>query len=254
MNIVVCVKFVRRELVEADSGDGKEYVMNPYDLYALEMAVRCKAVWGCHITCISMGGDSIKSPLSKCLAFGADDVVWLKDPAFAGSDTVATSNILYHAVRDRLDCDCILCGELAVDGETGQVPAGLAEHLNMRFVPGVKDIIDINENIITIKTVNKNMETVISVGLPAVLSFRDFLIKPSVRPSLLEIKKARNKAVTVHTREDLGLSPAECGLNGSKTKVLATEFAMHKKESIQLTGDSMRAANIIHDMIVENMR
>ena len=251
MNIVVCVKFVREELVGGKSGNSGEYSMNPYDLFALEAAIRCKAVWGGHITCISMGAEVIQKSLSKCLALGADDVVWLKDTAFSGSDTVATSNVLYHAIKEHLKYNLLMCGGMSVDGETGQVPAGLADHLNIRYIPGVKEIINIDDSTLTIKTVRGNFETIMAVGLPAVISFSDFTINSTICPSLLDIKRARKKENKIYTLKELQLSCQQCGLKGSKTKVLATEAIMHKKKGIHLKGESMKGAEIIHNIIIK---
>lgn len=141
MNILVCVKQVpdtteikidpvTNTLIRA----GVPSIVNPFDAYALEMAVRLKEKMGGKVTVVSMGPAQAKEALKSCLAVGADQAFLVTDRAFGGSDTLATSYILSCAVKKMeadqgAPFDFIFCGKQAIDGDTGQVGPSLAQHL-----------------------------------------------------------------------------------------------------------------------------
>jgi len=249
MNIIACIKSVRTELINFETLIGDNYSINPYDLFAFQSALDLKAQIDCNVTCLSMGSVGIKDSLIKCYAIGADNVVWLNDPAFAGSDTVATTFILANAINQKLDYDLIVCGEMAIDGETGQVPAGLAERLHIRYIAGVKNILEVVNNSVILQTSCEKYDNIIKVKLPAVLSFSDFTTYYK-NFSLLTLKKAQRKNIKICTSKDLDIDVCRCGINGSKTRVLRTESNFIKKDGERINGNSYEKAKLIKELVI----
>ena len=118
MKIVVCVK--------ASAGE-----INPFDESALEFALRTST----DVTVVSMGPPAVKSALLPLTRLGAK-VILISDPAFAGSDTLATSYVLSEAIK-RIGFDLIVCGRQSVDGDTAQVGPMLAEMLGVGVITNV---------------------------------------------------------------------------------------------------------------------
>ena len=223
--------------------------MNPYDLFALQSAIDLKSRIDCNVTCVSMGASVIRDSLIKCYALGADNVVWLKDSIFAGSDTVATSFILYNAIKEISNYDLIVCGEVAVDGETGQVPAGLAQRINIRYIPGVKEIIEVTKNSVLLKTSCEKYDNILRIKLPAVLAFSEFTTTTN-KFSLIALKRAQQKNINIYTSSDLGIDESMCGIKGSKTKVLDMESNFNKKNGQRIIGNSSEAAKLIKELAI----
>ena len=222
MNILVCMKAVQ-EMAEVRNGaqiqlirDRASLQWNPADESALEIAVRLKGEDGA-VTVLSMGPRKLEQALRNLFARGADEAILLSDPQLAGSDTWATAKTLSAAVRILGDFDLILCGRRAIDGETGQVPGMLAAALER---PCITDVEKIEQGIC-----HRRLETGVQIlrfTAPAVLSLCEYSY-PLRLPSILAMRRAKNKAVRILGVQELGLSPEETGLRGSFTRVVRTE-------------------------------
>ena len=120
--------------INADGADieyrDMPWVINPYDEYAVEEALRIKEKHGGNVTVISMGTDRVVDILRSSLAMGADEAVHLKDTIFDGSDAYSTAYILSKAMN-LTGYDIILCGKQAVDDGWGAVGPALATILNI---------------------------------------------------------------------------------------------------------------------------
>ena len=106
MNILVCVKQVPdtteikiNPATNTLIRNGVPSIVNPYDAYALETAIRLKEKFGGHITALTMGPEQARDALKTCLSIGADEAFLVSDRAFGGADTLATSFILSEVVR-----------------------------------------------------------------------------------------------------------------------------------------------------------
>ncbi|MDR1550954.1 MAG: hypothetical protein LBT06_20530 [Hungatella sp.] len=251
MNIVVCIKFVRTDLVNENQETEDRFVLNPYDLFTLECAVSWKNQMDCNVICLTMGPKGIQPYLQRLYGMGADRVICLSDSVFAGSDTVATSYILSSFIRECLNYDLILCGEMAVDGETGQVPAGLAARLNVRYVSGVKAVREFRKDSIVLEAGNSEFDTELLVAIPAVLSVNEFTMKAK-SIGLMALKKAQQKEIEIITSGDFNVDVSKCGLRGSKTKVLEVEANFIKKDSQRLYGEGKREAELIKKLVMKN--
>lgn len=157
MNIIVCIKQVpdsTQVKVDPKTGTliraGVPSILNPYDHFALEKALAIKAKTGAKVTVLSMGPAQATAVLRLAQALGADEGVLLSDRAFAGSDTWATSYALATAIRKIGRYDLILCGQMAIDGDTAQTGPGIAYHLNIPQITFCESI-DANGNQVVVK-------------------------------------------------------------------------------------------------------
>lgn len=248
MKIAVCIKPVRTELAFPSEQSNEPFSMNPYDLYALEQCIALKKKNNCTVYCICLGPESAESILRKTFAMGADEAIHICDKAFAGSDTVATSYILYKALAKLMPFDLIVCGNKTIDGETGQVAPGLAERLDMDCISDLLSISCENENEILAEQNSADNCNVIQLDLPAVVSFDNFTAKhPKI--SLTAMKKARNKSIAKLGINDINADKTLCGLSGSKTQVLNIKDKMAKKTSETVPDDPEEQAKLIISMM-----
>lgn len=250
IKIIVCVKVVKSELVFSDAKNHDEYTINPYDLYALEVALQQKDQNSeTKIIVLSMGGTATKDALSRCYAMGVDEIIWLCDDWFAGSDTVATTKILAKAIQTIGSVQLILCGGKAVDGETGQVPIGLAERLKIPVMIGVEKLLTINQEGVMI-TANNARETMeMKLTVPAICAFRSFLTE-SRRVTLFHIKKSRQMCLKHWNAQTIGINQTDCGLIGSKTKVVNIVFSQVQKDGIVMEGTIKEKVEVIQALLL----
>ena len=156
MNIIVSIKQVPEtnavkmdEITGTMIRDDVEAIINPLDLYAIEIAIELREHHGGEITAISMGPSKAESALREAIAMGCDRGILISDKAFSGSDTWSTSYVLSKSIKQIKNFDLILCGERATDGDTGQVGPGIASFLNLPIVTYVSKIKQVtNQNII----------------------------------------------------------------------------------------------------------
>lgn len=230
MNIICCLKQVpdtaqvkidpeTNTLVRA----GVESILNPYDLVALEQAVRLKGLYGGKVTAVSMGPPQAESVLRQALSIGADRVMLLSDRAFAGADTLATSYTLTMAIK-RINAespvDLILCGKQAIDGDTAQTGPGIATRMKFTQLTYVSEVqwVDLEKREIqVVRKVDRNKE-IIRGKLPAVLTVELELAKPS-RASLPALINSLTAPVDVWNAEDIYAVKNMVGIKGSPTWV-----------------------------------
>jgi len=202
---------------------GVESISNPYDVIALEQAVRLKERYGGKVTAVSMGPPQAESCLREALSLGADEAILLSDRLFAGSDTLATSYTLACAVsalsRER-PVDLVLCGKQAIDGDTAQTGPGLATRLGFTqftYVVGVEGIDETRREIQVKRKVAGGVEMLCG-SLPALLTVELELAKPR-RASLPAMIRSLDAPVTTWNAERIEASPDKVGLKGSPTWV-----------------------------------
>ena len=141
MNIVVLVKQVpavsdvvidktNHNLVRV----GAPTMLNPVDFHAIEAALSIKEAVGGTVTMVSMGTANAADAMREGIALGADRGFLLTDERMAGSDTLATGKILAKAIEKIGDVDLVLTGKKSTDGDTGQIPPAVAQHLGMALV------------------------------------------------------------------------------------------------------------------------
>jgi electron transfer flavoprotein beta subunit len=247
VNIVVCIKAVSSRIINADAKNMPSYILNPYDQFSLNEIIALKKKIDCKITCICMGRNELDEMLYRCKAMGVDDVVLLSDKAFTGSDTYATTYTLAAALK-KIPFDIIVCGAEAIDGETGQVPIGLARRLDLFCITNVEKIVDLNETVTLVCAEDKKKITLQS-KLPVLITFNNCSTK-SEPINLLALRKARKTSVTVWNAESLEVAFDKLGQVGSKTMVqgsLGTNY--EKKNAIKMEQDDEQFLNWFEKMV-----
>ncbi|MBP7087790.1 MAG: electron transfer flavoprotein subunit beta/FixA family protein [Candidatus Omnitrophica bacterium] len=230
MKIIVCIKQVPDTTdVKIDPKtntlirEGVLSVVNPFDMYALEEAVRLKERFGGHTTVITMGPPQAEGALREALSLGIDSAVHLCDRSFAGSDTWATSLILAKAIEKIADYDLIICGKQASDGDTAQVGPGIATHLNLPQATYVRKIdtihLDTNPKIIVLERLLEDGYELIELQLPALITVVKEINEPRL-PSLRGKMAARKASITAWGNKDLNIEENKIGLSGSPTQVV----------------------------------
>ena len=137
-------------------------IFNPEDLNALEQALRLKdAHPGSTVTVLTMGPGRAADIIREGLFRGADNGYLLTDRAFAGADTLATSYALATAIRKIGNCDIIIGGRQAIDGDTAQVGPQVAEKLGLTQITYAEEILEVGDGKIKVKRhIDGGVETV----------------------------------------------------------------------------------------------
>lgn len=202
---------------------GVESILNPFDLVALEGAIRLKERYGGRVTAISMGPPQAEQSLREAISLGADEAILLSGRAFAGADTLATSYTLTRAIEKlNLDhpVDLILCGKQAIDGDTAQTGPGIATrpgYTQLTYVVEVQWIDESKRQIQVKRKVEGGLE-VIRGPLPALLTAELELASPW-RASLPQLIHSLRAEVKAWQLEDIQADPKKLGLKGSPTWV-----------------------------------
>ena len=212
------VKFdVEKGRIDRSSAEAE---INPFDLNALEAAVQIKERLGGSVLAISMGPPQAVSALKDAISRGADDAVLIEDKSFAGADTWATSYTLAQAIKMIGKFDLIFCGEKTVDGDTGQVGAEVAEHLDIPHVYYVSKIKDATNDKITLITEMDDASYNVESGFPLLISVTKDVNKPRL-PILKEKLRAMKAEIKVWHADDMlnVLDMTKVGYLGSPTAV-----------------------------------
>lgn len=224
MHVVVCVKQTPDSAAKISVENGQAawgdagLVVNPWDEYAIEEAIRLKEKHGGKATALSLGAESAKDALKTCLAMGCDEAILISDPALAGSDALATTYILAKAIEKLGDVEIALFGKQAIDGDTGLVPVGVARRLGWAPLTYTIKIADLDAAAKTIRAERllEQGKQVVTAKLPAVVGTVKDINEPRY-PSFMGIRKAAKAVIPTWSAADLGLDPARIGAAGSGT-------------------------------------
>ena len=226
MNIIVCIKQVPETTevrINPETNtlirEGVKSIINPFDMYAIEEAVRFKEKFGGKATVITMGPPQAEAALREALSLGIDEAILITDRAFAGSDTWATSYTLAQVIRKIGAFDLILCGKQASDGDTAQVGPGISAHLDIPQVTYVKKIEELRDNSLRVERMMEEGYEVIETPLPCLLTVVKEINEPRL-PSLKGMLRAKSAKITVWTQKELSLDSQSIGLCGSPTQVI----------------------------------
>jgi electron transfer flavoprotein beta subunit len=256
MNIAVCVKQVpdtSEVKIDPETGtmkrEGVPSILNPFDSYAVEEAIRIKEKSGGKVTAITMGPPQAAEALRHVVAMGADEVMLLSDRAFAGADTWATSYTLGLGLKKLDGLDLVICGKQAIDGDTAQVGPGVAENLGIPFVAYVRKVLQVGDGRMKVERLIEDGYEVVEVGLPAVITVVKEINTPRL-PSLKGKMKAKGIEVKPLDASALGAVQENIGLAGSPTKVVKvfTPPPKGKRELIEGTPEEQAAK------VVERLR
>ncbi|WP_088033089.1 electron transfer flavoprotein subunit beta/FixA family protein [Evansella clarkii] len=237
MNIYVILKrtFDTEEKIQIENGeiveDGAEFIINPYDEYAIEEAIQIRDEHGGEVTLVTVGDEEAEKQLRTGLAMGADKAVLIEDEDVENGDQFSTQAILAAYLQDK-DADIILGGNVAVDGGSGQVGPRLAEQLGFNHVTSVVKI-DIADGKATIEKDVEGDQQIVEVSLPVVVTAQQGLNEPRY-PSLPGIMKAKKKPLETLDLDDLDLD--EDDVEG-KTKTVDRYLPPEKEAGKILEGE-----------------
>ena len=255
MQVVVCIKQVpETSEVKIDSQtntlvrEGVSSIINPFDMYAIEEAVRLKERFQAKTTVITMGPPQAENALREVLSLGIDEAIHLSDRAFAGSDTWATSLVLARAIKKLSPVDLVICGKQASDGDTAQVGPGIASHLNLPQATYVRKIdtihLDTEPKIMVVERLLEDGYEILELRLPALITVVKEINEPRL-PSLKGKIRARKQVIPIWTHKDLDLSEEEVGLKGSPTQVVRV-FSPSSREGGKLfQGDTQEVVSAL---------
>lgn len=242
MNIIVLVKQVpdtSEVKINRETNtlirDGVPSIINPFDMYAIEEALRLREKHGGKVTAITMGPPQAAEALKEAVSLGVDDVVLLSDRAFAGADTWATSYALSQGIKKIAEYDLIIAGKQAIDGDTAQVGPETADMLGIPFVAYIKKIEQIEGKKMLAERLMDEGYDVVETSLPALITVVKEINQPRV-PSLKGKIKAKSLKVTSWNAKDIGADDSKCGLKGSPTKVVRIFPPVARGQREVLTG------------------
>lgn len=258
MNILVCMKQVpATSQVEIDEATGSlkrlgtQTKTNPYDLSALETALRLRERLGGKVTVLTMGPPQAERMMRDAYRMGADDAVILSDRKFAGSDVLATSYTLSQGIRLLGGADLILCGRQTTDGDTAQIGPAIAEHLGIPHAAWVSEILSVDEAGIEVRQTLASVIQRSRLRLPCLITVEKSICVPRLPSYRLKRETAR-RPVRIYSFDDLPEKNLSlCGLTGSPTHV-ETMFAPPvnaKKE--MLAGNSREKAAALVSVLKE---
>lgn len=258
MNIVVCIKQVPgTNKVEVDpvtgvlKRSGVDSKMNPYDLYALETALRIKAQTGGTVKVITMGPPQAKAIISEAYAMGADEGYLMTDRKFAGADVLATSFTLSQGIGLMGDYDLIICGKQTTDGDTAQVGSEMAEWLQIPSVSNVVSIEAVEKDAITVKMEIPTAYETARIAFPCLISVEKDIYEPRL-PSYIKKKATTDRVIHEITSASLPKeNERNYGLDGSPTQVQRIFPPENDKERQMWYGTGEELSSKIYDTIKE---
>ena len=255
MNIIVCIKQVP-ETTEVRLNpetntlirEGVKSIINPFDMYAIEEALRLKEKFGGKTTVITMGPPQAEAALREAMSMGIDEGILICDRAFAGSDTWATSYTLASAIKKIGEFDLILCGKQASDGDTAQVGPGISAHLDIPQVTYVKKIEEVKDESMRVERMMEEGFEIIETPLPALLTVVKEINEPRL-PSLKGLMRAKSAKVTLISAKELNLDPQAIGLCGSPTQVVKIFTPPQRAGGQMLVGDTQEIAEKLVELL-----
>ena len=258
MNTIVCIKqvpdseHIQEVTINPENNtlerDKIPAVINPFDVNAIEEAIRIKEKYGGKVTIVTMGPPQAEEALRTALAMGADEAILLTDMAFAGSDTWATAKTLAKAVEKIGEYDLIFFGKQAIDGDTAQVGPEVAEALSLPQITYVSKLDIEDKKIKGRRTVEDAYEEVEAL-MPCIITVTKDINEPRFA-SIRGILKAKKAEIIKWGITDLGMSDEETGLNGSATQVIKifTPPRRGKGEMIEGVSADEKTSNLVEKL------
>ncbi|MDL2402427.1 electron transfer flavoprotein subunit beta/FixA family protein [Rhizobium mayense] len=265
MHVVVCIKQVPdsaqirvHPVTNTIMRQGVPTIINPYDLFALEEALRLRDAHGGEVTVLTMGPPMAEDSLRKALTYGADRAILLTDRHFAGSDTLATSFALSQAIAKIGETfgapDIVFTGKQTIDGDTAQVGPGIAKRLDLLQLTYVSKIasIDLEAREIKVDRRSEGGTQMLHGRLPCLITMLEGTNEIR-RGSLDDALRAARSPIVKWSAADAGIEDlSKCGLRGSPTvvkRVFAPTARVEKAE--QITTADKGLIDLADELIVE---
>ncbi|WP_243374238.1 electron transfer flavoprotein subunit beta/FixA family protein [Geotalea sp. SG265] len=235
--------------------DGIPFIINPYDVHALEESLRMKERHGFRALALSMGPPNAQAALRKALALGVDEAVLLSDRCFGGADTLSTSNVIAAAIAklaERDEVGIVFCGKQTIDGDTAQVGPGIAVRLGFSQLTLVDRIeqVDFLKKRIRVRRKLEGRYEIVEARLPAMVTVVRELNRPRYPTVPMRLKAARAE-VTTWNNSHLNLDVNSIGLKGSPTWV-SRIFSPERAQG-EIIGDGIGNPDGTARMLVERL-
>ncbi len=226
MNVCVCIKQVPASSnvkIDPVNGtlvrDGNNTKMNPYDLYAIEMALKVKEINDCNVKAITMGPPAATAILQEAIWMGCDDGYLLTDRKFAGADVVATAYTLSQGIKYMGKCDLVVCGKQTTDGDTAQVGAELAHFLGIPYVCYVDKIIEVKDKSIVVRTNLDKTYEILEIAFPCLITVEKNNESPRLPSYKRSVQYSDHQVHSVTFDKLFDVDESRYGLKGSPTQV-----------------------------------
>ena len=264
MNIITLIKQVPDTAQLSSTMDGLKLmseggarIVNPWDEYAIEEAIRLKEKFGGKVTVLTIGPEQSKEALKQAVAMGCDEAYLISDAALVGSDALATTYILAQAIKKLGDVDLVAFGKQAIDGDTGLVPAGVARRLGWPFLSYVAKIDELDPGSKSIKVTRllEQGRQSVSSRLPAVLTAVKEINEPRY-PSFMNIRKASKLQIPIMDAAAIGAETSKVGkANASAQWLKVFPLPARAGTCEMITGDSPQAiaASLADKLLAEKV-
>ena len=259
MKVVVCVKQTPDTAATLTVVEGKAawgdapLVLNPWDEYAVEQALRAKEAHGGSVTALSLGPESAKEALKQALAMGCDEAILISDPGFEAADSLVVSAALAAAIKKIESPDIIFFGKAAVDTDTGVTGPQVARRLgwpSLNLVAAITQL-DPGTKTITVERLLEEGRQIVRSSLPAVVSVVKEINEPRY-PSFMGIRKAAKAVIPTWTAAEIGLQPIPAPAL-TWPEVTAPARAEQSCEFIPGDTPQQQAAGLVERMIAEKL-
>lgn len=263
MHIVVCIKQVPdsaqirvHPVTNTIMRQGVPAIVNPYDLFALEEALRLKDKFGGRVTMLCMGPPQAEDALRKCISFGATDAILVTDRAFAGADTLATSYALTAAIRKinaEQAVDLVFTGKQTIDGDTAQVGPGIAKRLGWNLLTYVSKIneVDLDGKTLTVERRAEGGVQRLQTTLPSLITMLEGTNEMRFA-TMDDMLRAGRCQIRKWSKDDAGIEDiTKIGLKGSPTivsKVFAPK-ARSQRAEMQEVGDGTNVNDVCLNLL-----
>jgi len=262
MHFIVCVKQVPdsaqirvHPVTNTIMRQGVPTIINPYDLFALETALRLRDEQGGEVTILTMGPPSAEDALRKALTFGADRAVLLTDRFFAGSDTLATSYALAQAIRKIGETwsapDIVFAGKQTIDGDTAQVGPGIARRLGLNQLTYIAKIagLDAAARTIDLERRAEGGVQVLRSALPCLVTMLEGSAEIR-RGAFADALRAARAEIVTWSAVAVGVEDLQkCGLRGSPTVVKRVFAPTPRADKAKALEPKPRARETAEDLI-----
>lgn len=239
---------------------GVPSIVNPDDVHAIEEAVRLKERFAGKVTIVTMGPNQATAALREAISLGADAGILCADRGFAGADTLATSYVIWKAlqrIHREEPVDIMLCGRQALDGDTGQVPPGVATRLGWPQLTSVLKIdeVDFEQRAVQVQRLVEGGREVVRARLPAVITCTREINIPRYPTFPNMIRAARYQPIIWDKPAlDIADDDPNIGLRGSPT-IVSKVWAPAPRQRPHLRrmdgSDPARIAAELADILVE---
>jgi electron transfer flavoprotein beta subunit len=230
-----------------------KWVINPYDEYAVEAALRLKDSQGANVTILSLGPQRTVESIRSALAMGADKGVLVDDPATEGSDALGKARALAAALKG-LPFDLIFCGHRAVDDDENQVGIMVAELLGIPHL-ALAVALEVADGKAQIERPIEGAKLKLEAPLPALVTFGGAHAVWNPRyASLPGIMKAKKKPLEVKKLADIGLAADQVGAAAAKVKVSSLEMPTPRQAGVMVPGDTAGKAKELVRLLHEEAK